>query len=155
MLSNDISVHHIVLNRRDQDVVKLDFSAVRSIQAKRRSGEVLEETLDNQSRRKCVPQQDYMQFSGQFRLFVDRFYQFLNPDFSVKLPKGKKAIIIGSQGNPDPKTFDAVYKNLDGVLKMNGFNVVGELRMSAGNPPSAVKEREDLLAEARGLGKNL
>jgi len=97
----------------------------------------------------------YMQFSGQFRLFVDRFYQFLNPDFSVKLPKGKKAIIIGSQGNPDPKTFDAVYKNLDGVLKMNGFNVVGELRMSAGNPPSAVKEREDLLAEARGLGKNL
>jgi multimeric flavodoxin WrbA len=97
----------------------------------------------------------FRQFSGQFRLFVDRLYQFLNPDFSVRLPKGKKAIVIGSQGNPDQNMFDGVYKEFEGVLKLYGFNVIGEVRMSAGNPPSAVKDRIDLLSNARTLGKNL
>lgn len=97
----------------------------------------------------------YWQFAGQFRLFIDRLYQFLNPDFSSSLPKGKKAIIIGSQGNPDPKMFDGVYREFGNVLKTTGFDVVGEVRMSAGNNPSAVRERKDLLDRARELGKGL
>ncbi len=97
----------------------------------------------------------YMQFSGQFRLFIDRFYEFLDLDLTHRFPKGKKAIIIGSQGNPDLKMFDGAYKTLGDVLKMDGFKIVGEVRMSCAISPSAVKERKDLLATARALGKGL
>jgi multimeric flavodoxin WrbA len=97
----------------------------------------------------------YGEFAGQFRLFLDRFYMFMNPDHTSKLPKGKKAIIVGSQGNPDLHAFDAPFNDFERILKNYGFEVMGQVRMSAGNTPTAVKDRKDLLDSARELGKKL
>jgi multimeric flavodoxin WrbA len=97
----------------------------------------------------------YYQFCSQFRQFVDRLYVFFNADFTTKLPKGKKAVVITSQGNPDAKTFDSVFVDFDRLLTTYGFKKVGAVHMVAGNSPAAVKERKDLMEEARSLGKAL
>jgi multimeric flavodoxin WrbA len=97
----------------------------------------------------------FWEFASQFRTFIDRLYVFFNPDFTVKLPKGKKAVVITSQGNPDEKTFDSVFVEFDRLLATYGFTKVGAVHMVAGNSPSAVKERKDLLDKARSLGKAL
>ncbi|MDW5563426.1 MAG: flavodoxin family protein [Methanomassiliicoccus sp.] len=97
----------------------------------------------------------YWQFTSQFRAFIDRMYVFLNPDFTVTLPKGKKAVVITSQGNPDPRLFDTVFKDFDKLLTTYGFVKVGAVNMAAGGSPNAVLERKDLLKEARSLGQSL
>lgn len=97
----------------------------------------------------------YWQLNSQFRTFVDRLYMFFNPDFTVKLPKGKKAVVITSQGNPDVKTFDHVFREFDNLLTTYGFDKVGALHMVAGNSPGAAKERKDLIEEAKALGRSL
>jgi multimeric flavodoxin WrbA len=97
----------------------------------------------------------YWQFTSQFRTFIDRLYVFFNPDFTVKLPKGKKAVVITSQGNPDVKMFDSVFRDFDKLLATYGFDKVGEVHMVAGNSPDAVKGKKELMEEARALGKAL
>ncbi len=97
----------------------------------------------------------FVQPSGQFRLMQDRFYSFLKPDFSVTLKPGKKAVVVTSQGNPDPAMFDGVIKGLEKMLGLYGFERPASIKMIAGNSPAAVKERKDLLAHARAAGKAL
>jgi multimeric flavodoxin WrbA len=97
----------------------------------------------------------YLQFCSQFRMFLDRLYMFLGTDFKVSLTPGKKAVVITSQGNPDAKMFGSVFNEFDKVLQMYGFEIKGEIHIENGNKPSAVRERTDLLKEARSLGANL
>lgn len=97
----------------------------------------------------------YWQFCSQFRQFIDRLYMFFNPDFTTKFPQGKKAVVITSQGNPDVKAFDGVFADFDKMLATYGFNKVGAIHMVGGGSPAAVKERKDLLDEARSIGKAL
>ncbi len=97
----------------------------------------------------------FWQFASQFRTFIDRLYVFFNPDFTVKLPKGKKAVVITSQGNPDVGTFDAVFKDFERLLMTYGFEKVGAVHMVAGGSPDAARERKDLMEEAWALGKAL
>lgn len=80
---------------------------------------------------------------------------FFNPDFTVKLPTGKKAVVITSQGNPDVKSFDNVFVDFDKLLATYGFTKAGAIHMTAGGKPSAARERKDLMEEARSLGKAL
>jgi multimeric flavodoxin WrbA len=97
----------------------------------------------------------YWQFSSQFRTFIDRLYMFLNPDFTVKLPKGKKAVVITSQGGPDEKAFINVFADFDKLLAMYGFTKAGAIHMVAGGNPSTARERKDLMDQARSLGRAL
>lgn len=97
----------------------------------------------------------YWEFASQFRTFIDRLYVFLNPDFTVKLPKGKKAVVITSQGNPDARAFDNVLMDFDKLLTTYGFLKVGGIHMVAGNDPSAARKRKDLMEEARTVGRSL
>lgn len=92
---------------------------------------------------------------GQFRLLEDRMFQFMDPKFQPRLKPTKKAIIVTSQGNPDPKAFEYVADNLGQILTTCGFKVIETIRMSSGNDGKAVKERKDLLEEARKVGASL
>ena len=38
--------------------------------------------------------------SGQMKCFFDRTYSFINPDFSCRVPPGKKAVMVLVQANP-------------------------------------------------------
>ena len=95
------------------------------------------------------------QFSGQFKMFEDRLYQFLGKDFKVSLAPGKKAVIVTSQGNPDATMFAGAAQGLGNVLKMFGFHVVDTIQMTNGNSPAAIQDRKDLLDMATAAGKQL
>ena len=95
------------------------------------------------------------QLGGQFKMFEDRLYMFLGKDFKVSLDPGKKAVIVTSQGNPDPKMFEGAAQGFANVLKMYGFQVIDTIQMTGGNSPSAVKERHDLLDRAKSAGNQL
>jgi multimeric flavodoxin WrbA len=105
-----------------------------------------------------------MQYSGQFKLFEDRLYQFLGTgsrrtsegfDFKISLKPGKKAIVITTQGNPDPKMFECATDGLTNLLKMYGFQLNDSILLTAGNSPSAARENKGLMERARQDGRAL
>jgi len=62
--------------------------------------------------------------SGQFKCFMDRCYSFLAPDYITnpqpsRLPSGKKAVLITTQGNPNPSLFDDLVNRLQMWAKRN------------------------------------
>lgn len=97
----------------------------------------------------------FANLAGQFRLFQDRLYSFVGPEFKVTLKPGKRAVVITTQGNPDLNTFKAVPSALETSLKMLGFSVVDTIPLEAGNSPAAVKDRRDLLDKAAAAGRSL
>ncbi len=105
-----------------------------------------------------------MQYSGQFKLFEDRLYQFLGTgsrrtsegyNFKVSLKPGKKAIVITTQGNPDPKMFEGAINSLTFGLKMFGFELNDSILLTTGNSPGAARENKDLMERARQDGRAL
>jgi len=62
--------------------------------------------------------------SGQFKCFMDRCYSLLAPDYMTnpqpsRLPPGKKAVVITTQGNPNPSLFDDLVNRLQTWAKRN------------------------------------
>jgi multimeric flavodoxin WrbA len=95
------------------------------------------------------------QLNGQFRLFEDRLYQFLGNDFRVSLKPGKKAIVITTQGNPDPKAFESAANGLAGMLKLYGFHLNDTIQLTAGGSPSTAIQNKELMERARKDGQAL
>lgn len=70
--------------------------------------------------------------TGQFKSFLDRTYSFMAPDFmtnpdSSRLPPGKKALIVITQGAPE-EMFKEVPEKLEMMLKRYGFSEVNVIR---------------------------
>jgi len=86
---------------------------------------------------------------------LDRLYAFLGPDFKISLKPGKKAIIVTSQGNPDPNAFKSVGEALSNNLKVFGIETKGTILLANGNSPSAAKGDAALLAQATAAGRGL
>lgn len=98
----------------------------------------------------------FAQFTGQMRLFLDRCYSLVNADFSPRLPAGKKAIIIGSQGMPDPAAFAKVYEEFGGEISHFMGMEVKETLIAAGcAAPGDVKANVELMKKAKNAGRNL
>lgn len=97
----------------------------------------------------------FAQFTGQMRLFLDRCYSLINPDFSSRIPAGKKAIIVGSQGMPDPAAFAKVFEEFGESISRLGLEVKETLIAAGCNAPGDVKSNTDLMEKAKNAGKNL
>ena len=50
--------------------------------------------------------------SGQMKCFFDRTYSYINPDFSSRVPPGKKAVMVLVQANPDEAQFADIFPAL-------------------------------------------
>ena len=97
----------------------------------------------------------FFQFTGQFRLMEDRMFSLIDKDFNSRLMPGKKAVIITSQGDPNPSSFDNVTQEFAKALSLLGFQVVDTIKMVSGGSPDAVKGRKDLLEKAKAAGRSL
>ncbi len=93
--------------------------------------------------------------SGQMKLFFDRTYSFFRPDFSSRLPAGKKVVFILTQGNPDPTQFDDIFARYERWLKMYGFDPVYLLRAVGVRRPGEIAGQADLLDKATALARDL
>jgi multimeric flavodoxin WrbA len=96
------------------------------------------------------------QFTGQMRLFLDRCYSLINADFSPRLPAGKKAVIIGSQGAPDPAAFKGVYEEFrEQISSFMRMDVKDTIVGIGYNAPGEVKDNIKLMEKAKNTGFNL
>lgn len=93
--------------------------------------------------------------TGQTKLFLDRMYAFINPDYSSRLKSGKKAALIFSQGNADAGFYKQCFESVAGILSLGGFNMHGTLVASGVLEPGLAAGNEVLMKKALDLGKQL
>lgn len=98
----------------------------------------------------------FAQFSGQMRLFLDRCYSLVNPDYSSRLPAGKKVVIVGAQGVSDSAAYKGVYEEFGGeISRFLGMDVKNTLVAAGYHAPGEVKNNTELMAKAKDAGLNL
>lgn len=93
--------------------------------------------------------------SGQFKSFFDRTYSFLNPDFSSRVPPGKKSVFVFAQGQPSVGLYADVYPRYEMWLKRYGFVENYLLRMNGPRAADSVSERPDLVNQAYEIADKL
>ncbi len=93
--------------------------------------------------------------SGQLKCFFDRTFSFANPDFSSRVPPGKKAVVILTQANPDPAQFNDIFPRYERWLKMFGFDPVYLLRATGVRDPGDIKRQPALVNRAVDLAREL
>lgn len=97
----------------------------------------------------------FFQVSAQTKALIDRFYSFLNDDFTHRLGAGKPAAMIYCQGNPERNAFDGSFDMNARALKTVGIHVVAALTAHGLPEHGDVLRREELLEEARRLGRRM
>ncbi|KKG16199.1 iron-sulfur protein [Methanosarcina sp. 2.H.T.1A.6] len=98
----------------------------------------------------------FAQFTGQMRLFLDRCYSLINADFSPRLPAGKKAVIVGVQGAPEPSAFKSVYEEFGGQISGVMAMEIKDTLVGVGyHAPGEVKDNLELMEKAKNTGLNL
>jgi multimeric flavodoxin WrbA len=91
--------------------------------------------------------------TAQTKLLIDRFYPYLNPDYTSKI-KGKKLILAFTQGNPNIDAFKAEFEHIKKTLEFLGFNVV-DILVAANTRQTPVEKQNELLTKAFSLGKSM
>ena len=95
------------------------------------------------------------ELTGQMKLFFDRTYSYLNPDFSSRVPAGKPAVLVLAQANPDPAQFADIFPRYERWLKLYGFEPVRLLRAVGVRDLGDIDGQTDLLAQAAALAREL
>jgi multimeric flavodoxin WrbA len=93
--------------------------------------------------------------SGRLKCFFDRTYSYLNPDFSSRLPSGKKAVFILVQGEPEEGEFNDIFPRYERWLKLYGFSPIYRLRATGVRAPVDINQQTGILEQAAALGREL
>ena len=93
--------------------------------------------------------------SGRLKCFFDRTYSYLNPDFSSRLPSGKKAIIILIQGELEEGEVDNIFPRYEHWLRLCGFSPIYRLQATGLRFPGDIKRKTRILQQAAALGREL
>ena len=89
------------------------------------------------------------QYAAQAKIFIDRLYVYLNPDFTPRMQK--PALVLISQGNNNPDAFrESIQKT--GLM---GLVVKDTIIACTANKPDFVKGQPELLERIKQAGKNL
>jgi len=98
----------------------------------------------------------FSQFTGQMRLFLDRCYSLINPDFSPRVKPGKKAVLVGSHGAPDAGIYAAVFNEFAGTIKnFMGIETIDTIIAAGYSEPGSVKSNAELMDRAQAAGLEL
>lgn len=93
--------------------------------------------------------------SGQLKCFVDRTYSFFNPDFTSRVPPGKQAVLILTQGQPDAAQYADIFPRYERFLKWFGFARVHLLRATGVSAPGEVRNQTALMDQAAALAREV
>jgi len=95
---------------------------------------------------------DYL--TAQTKLFLDRLFAFLKLGAGCTLPKGKRCVLVYSQGGGENGR--ALMESVASLLtKAMGMDVKGIVGGNGLNEPGAVKQKPDLLDRAFRAGGEL
>jgi len=92
---------------------------------------------------------------GQMKCFFDRTYSYINPDFSTRVPPGKKAVMVLVQANPDPAQFADIFPRYERWLKLYGCDPVHLLRAVGVREPGDIASQTATLDAAAALAREL
>ena len=96
----------------------------------------------------------YGEVTAQTKLFTDRFFSVFNSktrDFD-----GKKAILIYTQGNPDPKTYQDYTEHQKTYLyNFMSFDVVNTLVAAGIHSKQDLLEKEEIIKEAENIAMKI
>lgn len=95
------------------------------------------------------------QMSGQTKTFLDRWYAFVNPDFSTRLESGKKVALIYPQWSKNPVRYKAMADHFVKTMAFFGLELVDTLAGPGLHSPGDAGKREVLMEKAYKLGKIL
>ncbi len=93
--------------------------------------------------------------SAQLKAFFDRTYSFITPEFTSRVDTGKQAVLILTQGNPDPVEFNDIFPRYERWLKFFGFEPVHLLRAAGVREPGDIRKDAALLDKAAALARQL
>lgn len=97
----------------------------------------------------------YGDISGQLKCFFDRTYSLINPDFSSRVPAGKKAVMVLVQANPEAAQFADIFPRYERWLKLYGFEPIYLLRAVGVRDLGDIEQQPALLEQAAALGREL
>ncbi|MBF0388861.1 MAG: flavodoxin family protein [Desulfamplus sp.] len=95
------------------------------------------------------------QFSAQTKLFVDRLFAMLNPDYSVKFKSGLPLVLVYTQGQPDVKAFAGYFDMNAKMFEFLQFKVVDTLVCGGCRNKEDVEKNEAIIAKAKEMGEYL
>jgi multimeric flavodoxin WrbA len=96
----------------------------------------------------------YGEVSAQTKLFTDRFYSIFNS--KVKNFDGKKAILVYTQGNPDPKVYEPYTEHQKNYLyNFMNFDVVNTLLAAGIRSKEDLLQKEEILKEAENIAMRI
>jgi multimeric flavodoxin WrbA len=93
--------------------------------------------------------------SGQMKCFFDRTYSYFNPDFTSRVPPGKKAVMVLVQANPELSEFADIFTRYERWLKLYGFDPVYLLRAVGVREPGDIDRQPAVLEQAAALAREL
>ena len=96
----------------------------------------------------------FFEVNAQMKLIIDRLYSYFQSSFMEKFANKKVSFII-SQGTPDTEAFKAGLGIQFEAFKFLGFQTVDLVVLTDNNIPGAINEKEDQLAQAAEVGKNI
>ena len=93
--------------------------------------------------------------NAQLKTVLDRLFSYLNPDLTSRLPRGKRAALLVTQGQPDAGQFLGSLNLTTGAMKLLGFEGAELLVAEGVGGLEDAAARPDLISRARGLGQRL
>lgn len=95
------------------------------------------------------------QVSGQTKMFMDRLYPLLNPDFSTRLVRRPRLALAFTQGHPDESFFWPYFEQTSKVLSLLGFTSIEIVSATGTRAPDDVEKQVATLVRAREVGAGL
>jgi len=93
--------------------------------------------------------------SGQLKCFLDRTFSYVNPDFSSRLPQGKKAVMVLVQAQPDETQYSDIFPRYERFLKVFGFEPIYLLRATGVGGPGDINGQTAVLEQADALAREI
>lgn len=99
--------------------------------------------------------------SGQMKLFIDRTYSFLKPDFKDRpdkhrLPPGKRLVWIETQGAENENLFADIFARYNNFFEqLNYFEETYRIRGCGLSSGVSIEQLPELISQAEAVGKNL
>ena len=102
----------------------------------------------------------YGDVTGQMKLFIDRTYCYLTPDFHSnpersRLLPGKAVVFIQTQGLADATVFADIFPRYNAMIRFIGFEEVHLLRACGLSQRDDVLARTEVLKEAEDLAVHI
>jgi multimeric flavodoxin WrbA len=93
--------------------------------------------------------------SGQLKCFFDRTYSYFNPDFSCRMPPGKRVVMVLTQANPEAAEFADIFPRYQRWFQWFDFKSSHLLRAVGVREAGEVASQAEAMAAAAALAREL